>query len=679
MKRMIVNYENLQTRIALTNNDRIEEYYIEAQGSKRIVGSIYKGRIRNLEPSLQAAFVDIGLEKNAFLHYWDMIPASDDDFEDEEDEDINTEGAYLDVSDDDDNDDSGSSKQGGGNRGNQQKDNRKGGRGNNRNNDNRNGDDRQDRNNDNRNGDDRQDRKDDSNDSEADAASKRRRPGKRPDGEDDSLEEGDEKASIFSKFLKFVGGDEEEGQEEATPEKRDDVKKASDDSGNQGGKGRGRNDDRGNHQDKKPQQRNQSERKERRPQRKRVDLDEIPKKFKVNTEVTVQVSKGMIGDKGPRVTTNLSIPGRYVVLLPNSNHRGVSRRIANRKERQRLRDVLLKAELPQGMGVICRTAGLDLDEDKILRDIQQVVDLWQGNEKSKSRRAPICVYQEPDLLIRTLRDFLSEGIDEIVLDGRESYDLALNYVKRMDKSQRPRVRLYDNPKPVFEYFKLDEQILNIFRRKISLVSGAELCIDETEALIAIDINSSKSRGGKDHPETILNTNMEAADEIGRQLKLRNIGGLVVIDFIDMRSRKHQKQVLQKMRNVLGKDRAKSRLLPITRLGLMEMTRQRQHASLQDAVYETCNYCHGKGLIKSSTTISVEIQRGLREVMRRDKDQRTPIRVTVHPRVLERLRKEDSNILEQMENEFGGELSFRADADIHQEEFYFINSQTGKEI
>ncbi len=653
MKRMIVNYENLQTRIALTNNDRIEEYYIERQDCKRIVGSIYKGRIRNLEPSLQAAFVDIGLEKNAFLHYWDMIPATDDLLEDDDD-DVSTEGAYKDVSDDDDDDDAADSKRK--EDGNRSR-NKNRGRGKNNRNDDRN---------DNRN--------DDSDDAD-DAASKRRRPGKRPDGETDVSDDDSEKSSFLRKFRDFIVGPEDE--EEVAVETRDDVKKASND--NRGGN---RNDDRGDNAKSKQdnrQQRKPQERRERRPQRKRVDLDEIPRKFKVNTEVTVQVSKGMIGDKGPRVTTNLSLPGRYVVLLPNSNHRGVSRRIANRKERQRLREILMKADIPKGMGVICRTAGLDLDEEKILLDIQQVVDLWKSSEKMKSRRAPVCIYQEPDLLIRTLRDFLSEGIDEIILDGRDAYDVALDYVKRIDKAQRPRVRLYDNPKPLFEYFNLDEQILNIFRRKITLASGAELCIDETEALIAIDINSSKSRGGKDHPETILNTNIEAAEEIGRQLKLRNIGGLVVIDFIDMRSRKHQKMVLQKMRHMLAKDRAKSRLLPVSRLGLMEMTRQREHASLQDAVYETCNYCHGKGLIKSSTTISVEIQRALHEVMRRDKNRLTPIRVTVHPRVLERLRKEDSSILEEMENEFGGELSFRSDADIHQEEFYFVNSQTGKEI
>jgi ribonuclease G len=589
-----------------------------------------------------------------------MIPATDDLLEDEDDEDINTEGAYLDVSDDDDDAPPPKNQKGGG------KQDRNQNKGKGKNNDNRGKGKGRDNND-----------QAESDDSKADSATKRRRrPGKRPEGEEDTQSD-DEKPSFLKKFLSFVGGEEEE--EEAAQEVVEDVKKASND--NRGGKGKGRGGNKGKQQDNRQQkqQKQQQDRRERRPQRKRVDLDEIPKKFKVNTEVTVQVSKGMIGDKGPRVTTNLSIPGRYVVLLPNSNHRGVSRRIANRKERQRLREILLKAELPKGMGVICRTAGLDLDEEKILLDIQQVVDLWLGSEKMKGRRAPVCIYQEPGLLIRTLRDFLSEGIDEIIVDAREAYDVALDYVKRMDKQSRPRVRLYDNPKPVFEYFKLDEQILNIFRRKIVLPSGAELCIDETEALIAIDINSSKSRGGKDHPETILNTNMEAADEIGRQLKLRNIGGLVVIDFIDMRSRKHQKQVLQKMRNVLAKDRAKSRLLPISRLGLMEMTRQREHASLQDAVFETCNYCHGKGLIKSSTTISVEIQRGLREAMRRDKSKRTPIRVIVHPRVLERLRKEDSNILEEMENEFGGELSFRADADIHQEEFYFVNSQTGKEI
>ncbi len=456
------------------------------------------------------------------------------------------------------------------------------------------------------------------------------------------------------------------------------------DNRNQGGN-RDRDTDRGdgrrNSRDGKSNRGNRRSNNRRRKHRPRrdFDLDEIPKKFAVGSDVVVQVSKGMIGDKGPRVTTNLSIPGRYVVLLPNSTHRGVSRRIENRNERGRLRQMIQKADLPKNMGLICRTAAEGLSEEELAGDIAYLVEKWEMAERLRRRRAPVCVYQEPNLLERCLRDFLGEHVDEIVVDSERDYKAVLRHLKYIEKERRPRVRQYDKATPLFEHYKISEQISNLFRRKITLASGAEVCFDETEALIAVDVNSGKSRGGKDHPETILNTNLEAAEEIGRQLRIRNVGGLVVIDFIDMRSRKDQQKVYRKMREILSRDRAKSKILPLSRLGLMQMTRQREHASLQKAVYEPCHYCGGRGLVKSSTTISVEIQRRLQEVMRRNQNQRVPLRVTVHPRVLQRLKHEDADILDAMEHEHGGELTFRADEAVHQEEFHVINTETGKEL
>ena len=620
MKQIIVNSENLQTRVALVHDGRIQEYYIERAGTKQIVGSIYKGRIKNLEPSLQAAFVDIGLRKNAFLHYWDMIPATYDTWESEEEEKKDGGG-------DDDGNDRGDDREDGGgnsredNRGNDRRDGGRGGR-----RDNRRGRRRPDRN------------------KQADEGEKTPPPPAYKPGLTTRIK------GLFARS---------KPEPEAEPAEPAEERQAS-------GQGRQRS----NRRRPRPQPR-------KRPTQ-TVDVDDIPKMFNTNSEVVVQVSKGLIGDKGPRVTTNLSIPGRYTVLLPNSGHRGVSKRISDRRERVRLRKLIQSIDMPKRMGVICRTASVGLDEETLRHDVEALLQKWAQAEKMSSRRAPVCTYQEPDLLERSIRDMLPEKIDEIVCDSEDAYQRTLGYVKLGEKRHRPRVRSHDSATPIFQHYRLDSQISSIFRRKVTLPSGAELCVDETEALIAIDVNSGRSRGGKGHPETILNTNLEAADEVARQLRLRNIGGLVVVDFIDMRSRKDQTKVHRRMLELAARDRARTKILPLSRLGLMEMTRQREHESLQDSIFESCRYCRGRGIVKSSTSISVELQRRLREVMRRDRDN-SPIRVAVHSRVLDRLKNEDAEILETMEEEYGGDLSFRADANLHQEEFHLIDVRTGKEI
>jgi ribonuclease G len=365
------------------------------------------------------------------------------------------------------------------------------------------------------------------------------------------------------------------------------------------------------------------------------------------------------------------------VLLPNSKHRGISKRIQDREEKNRLRGIVRRLKLPRGMGLICRTAAVGLHEDAIRTDVQLLLDkISYADELRRTQTAPVCIYEEPDVVERTMRDLLGEEIDEITVDSKDTYDLMLDYVKKLDSKDRTKVTLYDKPKPIFQQLGLTAQIKGIFQRKVRMASGAELCIDETEALVAIDINSGKSRKGKDHPETILNTNLEAASEVARQLRLRNIGGLVVVDFIDMRSRKDQEKVYNCMRDAVARDRAKTRIMRISKLGLMEMTRQREHESLRDSMFENCHYCNGKGLVKSSLSVSVEIQRRLQEMLRRRRGA-TSIRVTVHPDVMHRLRHEDAAILDAMENEFGGDLTFRADEHLHREEVRFADPNTGK--
>ena len=837
MKQIIVNQEQLETRIALVENGTIEEYYIQREGSRNIVGSIYKGRISNLESSLQAAFVDVGLDKNAFLHYWDMIPATEEMLEESEDDDeeeevavpeesaptpepaavepaeseapaesaedapaeesatagapveappeVAAESAEATATEDapaevppqvaesaeattpaaeeptepaeapaDDSDDQdppaeaspiydmaeeggGGGEGGGGNRrgGRRRGGRRRGGRkrgndgeqsdnNNNRNdsnsgggsgnNNNRNRNRNRNRNNNNQN------QNQDQQQQDGEGGGGRRRGGRRrggrnrnkgqkqdqqqnqqpaptPEPEPEPTTELGLIALLLQKIRSIFGAPEPpapepEPEPEPAPEPQPEQRQEGEGGGRkrkrnrkknkgQGGGESGDNQQQDKQQNKpKEEKKKDNKRRGRRRDQEDFDLSEIPKKFHVNTEVVVQVTKGAIGTKGPRVTTNLSIPGRYVVLLPNSGHRGVSRRIQNRRERDRLRKLVRQLELPKGLGLICRTAATDLDVQEVQTDVDMLVAKWQDAQMAiHDKPSPCCVYQEPDVLERTIRDFLSSDIDEIIVDSREAHKLVQTYVERLNAKDRTKVTLYQKARPIFQYYKIKKQIEQIFSRKVTLKSGAELCIDETEALIAIDINSGKSRGGKDHPETILRTNLEAAEAVARQLRLRNIGGLVVVDFIDMRSRKDQEAVYNCMRKGVERDRAKTRMLRISRLGLMEMTRQREYESLRDAVFEDCGYCHGKGLVKSALSISVEIQRRLQEVLRRRQGKDSIIRVTVHPAVAARIRKEDKALIEEMEEKYKGQLAFRSDARIHRESYKIIDSETGEEL
>lgn len=563
MKQLLINSESLENRIAVVEDGKLREYFVERNDGDRLVGSIYKSKIRNMEPSLQAAFVDIGAAKNAFLHYWDMIPASQDILEEQETGEAPPQTQKT---------------------------------------------------------------------SEKQQKKKTKKPQQQQRG------------GLIAKIRKRILGHEQKKTTDGTTE-------------NLPGH-------------------NRRKRSKKRPE---VPVEDIPELFKQNSEVLVQVSKGPIGSKGARVTTNLSIAGRYLVLLPNSTHVGVSKRIEDRTERQRLRQALRKLRLPQGMGVICRTVAAGKDETLLQQDLDDLLAGWNEAERRVAHeKAPCCVYHEPSLVERVLRDVLTEDVDEIVADTREEFEEAQRTVKRMSREERVKVRHYQQAQPLFRKYRITQQIDSLFSRTVPLPSGGEICVDETEALIAIDINSGKNRAGKDHPETILNTNLEAAEEVARQLRLRDIGGLVVVDFIDMRDKQHQKQVYQAFRDGMSVDRARTKILPISQLGLVEMTRQRQGESLRGRHYMPCPYCEGRGLVKSATSISVEIQRRLQELLRKRKGQ-TQLRVMVHPQVLERLKNEDADLLRELEEEWNGELTFRADSGMHVEEYQVQNAKSGHPI
>ncbi|MFA4945185.1 MAG: Rne/Rng family ribonuclease [Lentisphaeria bacterium] len=574
MKQILINAGGLETRVAVVSDGKLEEYFIERRDEDRLVGSIFKGRINNLEPSLQAAFVDIGFEKNAFLHYWDMIPATQDMLEGDEEH------------------------------------------------------------------------------REEEAAAPEPEP---PAAAGTAAPARKQTLLDMLKQMLFAGPGPEPATATAAPQPPPG----------------GRN---------QPQRRNrrQPQPQQRRKPRQQVTVEDIPSLFKPGTEVLVQVTKGPISTKGPRVTTNLSLPGRYLVLLPGSSHLGISKRIESNEERQRLRRILRALPLPSNMGIICRTVGAGKSEKAFQRDLANLLSYWKQAEEKNRLRAPACVYQEPDVIECTVRDCLTEDVNEIVTDSKAVYDLVQGLVQRFAREEKVEVRHYNQPKPLFQKYNLTDQIDSIFSRRVTLPSGGYLVVDETEALIAIDVNSGRNRSGKDHPETILNTNLEAVQEIARQLRLRNVGGLIVLDFIDMRGRKDQQAVYRALKDALLADRARTKVLPVSGLGLVEMTRQRERESLQDAVYEDCPYCSGRGLVKSPQSVSVEIQRRLQEILRRYRGN-MQVRVTVHPRIFDRLKKEDADLIKAMEAETHCEFSFRADGTLHMEEFKVHDLISGDEL
>ena len=527
----------------MLNCGKLEEYLIERGQCEPRVGSVFLGKIINLEPTLQAAFVDIGTGKNAFLHYWDMMPDADEAEDDA-------------------------------------------------------GDEQQEK----------------------------------------PVEIINKKRTSFSEKLRRVLG-----QATGTKQLRE---------------------------------------KEKNRRRKKITLKDIPEMFPQGTELLVQVVKGPIGTKGPRVTTNLSIPGRYLVLLPYSDHIGLSSKIDNAQERQRLKKILSELDVPDGMGLICRTVGEGRKSVFFKRDLDMLLDYWHKVELAMSKGVvPSIVYSEPSLLERTIRDFITDDIDEIVVDNDAAFHAIHNELVKFGGPRMARkVVMYDRDIPIFERLKIEEQINDIFKREVQLPAGGYICIDETEALIAIDVNTGKSRKLGDQPETILQTNLEAAEEVARQLRLRNIGGLVVIDFIDMRSAHDRETIFKHMKKLVKSDRAKTKLLPLSKLGLMEMTRQRENESLKDTLYDPCPYCTGSGNIKSVMTMSVEIQRRLNEVLRRRNARSSglSVRVIMHPDVLARLKNEDAGLLQELEEKFGKNLSFRADSVLHHEEFKLVDPDTNVE-
>ncbi len=508
-REIIINAESLETRVGVLEDGKLEEFQVEHPTEERIVGSIYKGRIQNLEHDLQAAFVDIGMKKNAFLHYWDMVP----------DEDVS-------------------------------------------------------------------------------------------------------------------------GEIESNSRRR---KKA--------------------------------------PWRKRFSNHQVEARFPVGSEIIVQVTKGPIGTKGPRVTASLSIPGRYLVMMPSSRLKGVSRKIGDVKERQRLKKVLARLSVESGVGLIVRTAASGTGSRGLIRDARVLLATWRDLQQAiKEKQAPSCLYREPDLVERVVRDWLTEDVDRIMVDSKEEYENLRVMANKISRRARSKICLHEGDLPIFDKFDVERQLDEAFRRSVTLACGGVIIFDETEAMVTVDVNTGRHKGKGSQEDAILEVNMEAVLEVARQLRLRNIGGLVVIDLIDMKSKKYQNAVLREMKKALKPDRARTNVLPISELGIMEMTRQRVEESILSSNYTDCPYCRGSGKVKSVFGMSISIQRHIMEIMRKRKKSECPLalQVIVHPAVLERLRREDEQFLLDLEAKFTGRLSFKSDPNKHME-YFSINDGVSGEI
>ena len=377
-------------------------------------------------------------------------------------------------------------------------------------------------------------------------------------------------------------------------------------------------------------------------------------------ELMVQVTKGPRGTKGARVTTRVSLPGCYVVLMPEGNHVGVSRKIEDRRERERLRK-LGDRLIPEGFGLILRTECEGRTEAELHADIQFLEQLWaQVLGTARRLRAPACVHRDQTLLYRTIRDVFGDEIDSLVIDDPEEYEKVCMVAGLVAPKIRDRIMLYDREEPIFDHFQIEKELDRLLQHKVWLKNGGYLIVDEMEALTAIDINTGKQVGTTSLSDTILKTNMEAADEVCRQLRLRDMGGIIVTDFIDMETAEDRKTLLDYFTKLLERDRARTRVGKISSLGLVEITRKRTGESVTETISDACPMCEGRGRIASRDTVGLWIER---EMRRRLREPGNAFFVECHPAVVESLIGADGEGIEELEHELRRGLFIRANFDL----------------
>jgi ribonuclease G len=495
-KEIFINVTSLEKRVAVMGDKRIEEFYVEGPNSVNLVGNIYKGKVESVLPGIDAAFIDIGLEKNGFLYVSDVVPGSSD----------------------------------------------------------------------------------------------------------------------YEKLLNGETADEYvERAEKSKP------------------------------------------------------MPSITDVLKRGDEVLVQVVKEPIRTKGARLTTHISIPGRFLVLMPFDANIGISKRIEDRKERDRIKKILSDLKLPKEIGFIVRTAAKGASQKDFFREVRYLMRLW-NDVKARSKRAkpPQLVHQEYDLILRVARDIFTSDVARLEVDSKNEFKRISRFLSIVAPQLRPRLRFYRERSPLFEKFEVEKHIDKIYERIVQLRSGGYLVFDETESLVAIDVNSGKFVRERNLEETAFKTNLEAATEIPRQLKLRDIGGIIIIDFIDMESHNHRKTVFKALETALEDDKAKTKILNISSIGLVEMTRQRMRRSVEGKSYQRCHYCSGRGTVKSSSTVALETARKLEHMLAQPTRAREIV-VYLHPDVVAYLTSSGKNIIRPIERRFRKTIRVIEDSKLHVED------------
>ncbi len=388
----------------------------------------------------------------------------------------------------------------------------------------------------------------------------------------------------------------------------------------------------------------------------------------VGQDIMVQIIKDALGSKGPRATTHLTLPGRYVVLMPTVDYIGISRRIANDAERERLKR-LAENVRPPGMGIIVRTVAEGKSEEDLHKDVKYLSDLWATLlSRAKIAHAPLLLYRDVNLVIRIVRDYLTADVDSFVLDDQDAYDRVCDLLKFSSPDLIPKVRVHKGKGDVFSHFGIDDALEQISQRQVWLKCGGYIVIDRTEALTVIDVNTGKFVGNTNLSETVLKTNLEAAAEIARQVRLRDIGGIIIIDFIDMDKEEHKKNVLATLEATLQRDRTKSNVLGLTALGLVEMTRKKARQNIESLLYMDCPCCQARGRIQSPETVCIQICRELRKIAARPRLQGRLV-IQTSPRVAGVLEKRED--LQKMEQELNRKLISEAVPAMHDEVFSIL--------
>lgn len=404
------------------------------------------------------------------------------------------------------------------------------------------------------------------------------------------------------------------------------------------------------------------------PKKKRESrrFPQIQELVKEGQDVVVQIARDPIGTKGARLTSHVSLPGRFMVLMPTIDHLGISRRIGDARERSRLRSILEKIK-PKGMGLIVRTMSEGASQKDLTSDVEMLTKLWKElNEKASHKPAPTLLHKELGIVLRAIRDLFSPDIDRVVIDNEVEAQRARDFIESFMPKMKDTVEFYKQREPIFDAFGIEIEISRALGRKVWLKSGGFLVIEQTEALTSIDVNTGKFVGKKNLEDTILKTNLEAVTEIAYQLRLRDIGGIIIIDFIDMAKHSNRETVYQTLKEVLKIDRAKTSITKITELGLVEMTRKRTRESLNRLLTETCFYCEGRGYLKSKTTVCHEI---IRELHRVTEDLQTgTVTVHAHPSVANRLKEDEFPGVEEWQTQTGKTVVIKGRDEYHLEQY-----------